>query len=537
MKTVAGPTDRIVVVGAGLSGLAAALHLVGAGRQVTVLERADHPGGRVGLYRGPDYEIDSGATILTVPGLVDEALAAVGRTRESVGLRIIDLAPAYRARFADGTSVGVYSDPDEMTAEVTRVRDAAAGQRYRRLRDWLRRVYESEFGHFMDTNFDSPLDMVRYPDKRGALLKLLRLGAFGRLGPRVRKLMGDEQLSRLFSFQALFAGTAPNQALAVYGAIPYMDTCLGVSYPEGGMRAIADALARAFTDAGGTLELNTEAAGIDYRGRRATAVRIADGRTIPCDAVVLTADIGSLPAFGLRRRRGLRASPSAVVAHGTIPADIAAAWPIQAHHTIDFGREWDRTFTEIAARPGRGKLMTDPSLLLTRPALTDPALYIDRVEPHIDQAGHLSDTTRYEPLSLLAPCPNLDAAPLNWDQLAPYYLRELLQTLEARGYQGISRHFRIDIVDTPQTWKNRGMLAGTPFSAAHLFRQTGPFRTRNLVPGRDNVVLAGSGTVPGVGVPTVLLSGKLAATRITGDLRHARAGTSPAGAVAPPHKH
>lgn len=537
MKTVAGQTDRVVVVGAGLSGLAAALHLVGAGRQVTLLERADHPGGRVGLYRGADYEIDSGATILTVPELIDEALAAVGATRESAGLAIVQLAPAYQARFADGSTVGVYSDADEMTAEVTRVRDAAAGQRYRRLRGWLQGVYESEFGHFMDTNFDSPLDMVRYPDKRRALLKLVRLGAFGRLGPRVRRLMGDDLLARLYSFQALFAGTAPNQALGVYGAIPYMDTCLGVHYPEGGMRAIAAALARAFVTAGGTLELNTEVTGIEYAGRRATAVRTADGRTLPCDAVVVTADIGSLERFGLRRRRGLRASPSAVVAHGTIPAHIAAAWPVQAHHTIDFGQEWDRTFTEIAARRGRGKLMSDPSLLLTRPALTDANLYIDRPGQHIDAAGHLSDTVRFEPLSLLAPCPNLDAAPLNWDRLGPHYLRELLKILEDRGYQGISEHFRIDHLDTPNTWREQGMLAGTPFAAAHLFRQTGPFRTRNLVPGRDNVVLAGSGTVPGVGVPTVLLSGKLAAARITGDLRHAGARTPHAEAVALPHKH
>lgn len=516
MKTVAGVTDRVVVVGAGLSGLAAALHLIGAGRRVTVLERADHPGGRVGRYRGPDYEIDSGATILTVPGLIDEALGAVGQTRESVGLRIIEMEPAYRARFADGSDVGVYSDPKAMAAEVQRVRGSGAAQRYRRLRGWLGGVYEAEFGQFMDTNFDSPLDMVRIPEKRRALLKLVRLGGFGRLGPRVRRIMGDEQLARLFSFQALFAGTSPDQALAVYGAIPYMDTCLGVSYPEGGMRAIAEAMAKAFTEAGGTLELNTEVAGINYEGKRATAVHTADGRALPCDAVVVTADIGSLARFGLRRRRWLRASPSAVVAHGTVPADVAASWPVQAHHTIDFGQEWARTFAEIAARRGRGKLMSDPSLLLTRPALTDPNLYLDRTEPHIDATGRLGETRRYEPFSLLAPCPNLDAAPLDWDRLTPYYLRELLETLEARGYQGISTAFTVDHIDTPRTWARQGMLAGTPFSAAHLFRQTGPFRTRNLVRGRENVVLAGSGTVPGVGVPTVLLSGKLAAARITG---------------------
>ncbi|MGF6881045.1 phytoene desaturase [Nocardia sp. GAS34] len=502
MKTVSGATERVVVVGAGLAGLSAALYLTGAGHSVTVLERADHPGGRVGVYRGPDYEIDSGATVLTLPELIGEALAAVGTDAESCGLRIHPLTPAYRARFADGTTIAVHSDPDEMAAEVARACGPDEVPRYRRLRDWLGRIYGAAYGPFMDTNFDSPLDMVTDPGKRAALTELVRLGAFGRLGPRVRRTLHDERLARLFTFQALYAGMAPAQALGVYGAIPNMDTCLGVYFPEGGMRAVTAALARAFTAAGGTLELNTEATGIDYRDGRALRVNTASG-TYECDAVVLTADLGSLRRFGIARRRPLRASPSAVVAHGTIPAEIAAGWPVQAHHTIDFGRAWDRTFTEIAARPGRGRLMSDPSLLLTRPALSDPGLFIDR-------------GTRHEPLSLLAPCPNLTAAPLDWPRLGPPYLRELLAVLEGRGYRGIAEHFTADHLDTPRTWADRGMIAGTPFSAAHLFRQTGPFRTRNLPRAAGNVVLAGCGTTPGVGVPTALLSGKLAAQRITG---------------------
>ncbi|WP_186817464.1 FAD-dependent oxidoreductase, partial [Nocardia neocaledoniensis] len=239
-------------------------------------------------------------------------------------------------------------------------------------------------------------------------------------------------------------------------------------------------------------------------GQRAQIGGEDDGARYPCDAVVLTADLGSLPRFGLRYRRGLRASPSAVVAHGTVPAEVAARWPVQAHHTIDFGAAWASTFTEIAARRGRGRLMSDPSLLLTRPALTDPGQYIDRADG------------RHEPFSLLAPCPNLDAAPLDWARLTPAYLGELLTELERRGYTGIAEHFRIDHVDTPATWAAQGMIAGTPFSIAHLFRQTGPFRPRNLPRGVDNVVLAGCGTTPGVGVPTTLLSGKLAAARIGG---------------------
>ncbi len=296
-------------------------------------------------------------------------------------------------------------------------------------------------------------------------------------------------------------------------------------FPVGGMRAVPAALAHAFTGAGGRLELNCEVTGIEYRDGLARRVRTADGRGFDCDAVVLTADLGSLDRFGIHRHRSLRASPSAVVAHGTVPAGIAARWPVQAHHTIDFGQEWDRTFAELAARRGPGRLMSDPSLLLTRPALSDPTQFVAR------------DTGTHEPLSLLAPCPNLRAAPLDWPRIAPAYLSELLNTLEVRGYHGIADHFTVDHLDTPQTWYNHGMIAGTPFSAAHLFRQTGPFRTRNLARTPANVVLAGCGTTPGVGVPTALLSGKLAAERVVGPFRHVTGATAPTGALVLPATH
>ncbi|TDP30903.1 phytoene desaturase [Nocardia ignorata] len=517
MKTVVGQTNHVVVVGAGLAGLGAALHLRGAGLEVTVLERADHPGGRVGRYRFADYEIDSGATVLTLPETIDNALAAVGQTREDVGLRIHRLAPAYHARFADGSDIRVFDDAEQMAAEVTRACGPREARGYRRLRDWLGRMYEAEFDEFMNADFDSPLDMVRTPAARSALARVVRLGGLGKLGPRVRSYLRDERLTRLFTFQALYAGTAPDQALAVYGAIPNMDTCLGVYFPEGGMRAVTTALAEAFTAAGGRLELGTEVTGIEYATRKGTAspgarhaeaVRTVDGRNVACDAVVITADLGSIRRFGLRNRRGLRASPSAVVAHGTVPAEVAARWPVQAHHTIEFGAAWEQTFREIAAGKGRGKLMSDPSLLLTRPALTDAGQFVDRADG------------RWEPLSLLAPCPNLTSAPLDWDRIGPAYLRELLATLEQRGYTGIGEYFRVDHLDTPATWAAQGMIAGTPFSVAHLFRQTGPLRPRNLPRGVDNVVLAGCGTTPGVGVPTTLLSGELAAARITGSRAH-----------------
>ncbi|MDX2629535.1 FAD-dependent oxidoreductase, partial [Streptomyces scabiei] len=119
---------------------------------------------------------------------------------------------------------------------------------------------------------------------------------------------------------------------------------------------------------------------------------------------------------------------------------------------------------------------------------------------------------------ILAPCPNTDIGPdaAAWGDLAPRYRDSVLRELERRGFDGIADAVEEQALVTPADWHAQGHAAGTPFSAAHTFAQTGPFRPRNLVRGTTNAVLAGCGTTPGVGVPTVLLSGKLAAARITG---------------------
>ncbi|AOW92843.1 phytoene dehydrogenase [Rhodococcus sp. WMMA185] len=509
LRTVTGRIDHVVVVGAGLAGLSAALHLTGSGVRVTVLERESSPGGRVGTYHGPGYDMDNGATVLTMPELVRDALGAVGADLDSTNhpLTLEQLTPAYHARFADGSSLDVHSDPDAMVAEITRVCGPEESVRYLALRRWLGRIFDAEYHRFMDANFDSPLDLFSSRAAARDLAKLTALGGFGRLGARIDRTITDPRLRRIFTFQALYAGVAPASALAVYGAIAHMDTSLGVYFPRGGMRTIALALADALSTAGGEIRFDTEVTRIDAAGGRVGAVWTAEGDRIDCDAIVLTPDTAVvddlLRPVTRRSPRRVRVSPSAVVLHGTVPTSVSAQWPAR-HHTIDFGQAWKKTFAEITGRPGRGRLMTDPSLLLTRPAVSDPDLVLDR------------DGVPAEPLSVLAPCPNLHSAPLDWASLTEPYEKELLRELETRGYTGIVTHFAIDHVDTPLTWLDKGMAAGSPFAAAHVFRQTGPFRRPNLVRGLRNVVLAGSGTVPGVGVPTVLLSGKLAAQRITG---------------------
>ncbi len=491
MKTVGGRTDHVVVVGAGLSGLSAALHLLGSGRQVTVVERDALPGGRAGRRTLGGYHLDTGPTVLTMPELADEAFRAVGESLHD-RVELIPLHPAYRASFADGTALDVHTDADAMTQAVETFAgpDAAAG--YQRLRRWLHRLYQAQMKHFIDTNFDSPLQLLT-PD----LARLAALGGFGRLDTQIGRFVKDERLRRVFSFQSLYAGVPPARALAAYAVIAYMDTIAGVYFPRGGMHALPQAMADAAEAAGAEFRYEHAVTRLERKGHRVTAAITEHGR-IPCDAVVLTADLPA--AYRLlgrtpRRSAPLRRAPSAVIIH----AGTDRTWPQLAHHTISFGAAWHETFDDITRR---GRLMADPSLLVTRPTATDPSLAPPGKHLHY----------------ILAPCPNTDTGPnpAQWRDLGPQYRADILDVLERRGLEGIGASIEEQCLVTPADWTAQGHGAGSPFSAAHTFTQTGPFRPRNLVRGTDNVVLAGCGTTPGVGVPTVLLSGKLAAARITG---------------------
>ncbi|MET7287398.1 phytoene desaturase [Streptomyces sp. NPDC005573] len=493
-RTVPGRTDHVVVVGAGLSGLAATLHLLGAGRRVTVVEREALPGGRAGRLDMAGYLVDTGPTVLTMPDLADEAFAAVG-ARLYDHVELIPLHPAYRARFADGSALDVHTDPDAMEAEVHRFAGAADALGYRRLRAWLERLYRVQMRRFIDANFDSPLGLLS-----GDLARLAALGGFGRLDPRVGRYLRDERLRRVFSFQSLYVGVPPARALAAYAVIAYMDTVAGVYFPRGGMHALPRAMADTAAGAGAELRYGQRVTRLERSGERITAV-VTDQERIACDAVVLTTDLPV--AYGLlgrtpRRPARLRHSPSAVVLH----AGTDRTWDQLAHHTISFGAAWSRTFDELTRT---GSLMSDPSLLITRPTTTDPSL--------APAGRHLH--------YILAPCPNTELGPDTraWEDLGPRYRAELLRELHRRGLDGIEAAIEQECLVTPATWRSLGHTAGTPFSVSHTFTQTGPFRPRNLVRGTENAVLAGCGTTPGVGVPTVLLSGKLAAARITGGHR------------------
>ena len=239
MRTVKGKTDHVVVVGAGLAGLSTALRLAGAGRKVTVIERESVPGGRNGLLNKEGYSFDTGPTVLTMPDLISDALNCVGEKLED-WLDLIPLQPLYRAFYADGSQLDVHANTAQMEAEIEKVIGPEEALGYRRYVDFVTKLYKYEMNDFIDRNIDTPFNLLT-PN----LARLIALGGFRRLAPKVSQFLKDPRTQKVYSFQAMYAGVSPQQALAIYAVIAYMDSVNGVFFPKGGMHAVPRALAGA----------------------------------------------------------------------------------------------------------------------------------------------------------------------------------------------------------------------------------------------------------------------------------------------------
>lgn len=490
---VKGPTENVVVVGAGLAGLSAALRLAGAGRSVTVVERESVPGGRNGLLNKSGFAFDTGPSVLTMPDLISDALACVGEDIKD-WLDLVPLKPLYRAFYDDGSQLDVHADTNQMQAEISKTIGSQEAIGYGRYVDFVTKLYKYEMNDFIDRNIDSPFNLLT-PN----LARLIAIGGFRKLAPKVNQFLKDPRTQKVYSFQAMYAGVSPQQALAIYAVIAYMDSVNGVFFPKGGMHAVPRALASAAQKHGVTFKYNATVTSIERSNGRAKAVITDKGERIPCDVVVLNPDLPIAWRDLLHKEpisvKRLKYSPSCV----TLLVGSNKSYDHLAHHNIHFGKSWDGVFDELIKKK---VLMSDPSILVTIPSKDDPDL------------APAGKTSYY----ILFPTPNLTAG-IDWKKVGPRYRYEMVKALEDRGYSDFGKNIEVEHLTTPLDWENQGMAQGAPFASAHTFFQTGPFRPRNLAKGYENIVFAGSGTQPGVGVPMVLISGRLAAERIVGPVK------------------
>ncbi len=464
---------KVVVVGAGLGGLAAALRLQGAGCDVTVLEQRSAPGGRASQLRTDGYTWDTGPSLITMPWVLEEAFAAGGLDLHAeVRLRRLD--PLYRIRWAgESRAFDFHADRAQLREQVARF-DARDAARVDGFLDALRPIYEDGIlaaGRRAFGDVRSFAALLPRMARLGAIVPLHRFVAHWFRHPRVREA---------FSFHSLFIGGDPFRVPAIYGALAYLQVLDGGWYADGGVYSLVEAMARPLD-----VRCGARVEAIEP-GR---AVRLASGERIAADVVISNADVLRTHELLGRRapRRRLRPTMSCFLLYlGTDRVQ-----PSLLHHTLLVGdgyRDFIRTVTR-----GRGLPRTF-STYVHAPARTEAAMA---------PAGGDS-------LAVLLPVPNL-RADVAWERAADGLRDALVADLERTfGLEGLGASVRVEHRMTPVDFAREfGAVDGNAFAVEPTLHQSAYFRAPNRVaPGLFHV---GAGTHPGAGIPGVLLGAEVTA--------------------------
>ncbi len=469
--------NRAVVVGAGIGGLASAVRIAHAGWQVRVFEARHEVGGRVGELRQEGYRFDTGPTLLMMLDPLERLFRDVGRRLEDY-LDLTLLNPSYRVFFGDGT---VFDSSPCIAQMIQQIRtkihpDEVPG--YLRLMSDLSAMYHAVVPAFVRNRYRTLWDLLSH-DRIGLLVRYRLLA---RLWKRIPRYVRDPRLQMLFSFQTMYLGLSPQDALWVYGILTYMESGEGVWYPRGGMYRLPCALAEILQEEGGQIHLNSPVQEVLIEGGRTVGVRLQSGETIPADLVVLNVDVPTayqrlLPPTRWARKRW-KNSCSALMFY----VGYEGRLPHQLHHNVYFSSDFEGNLDELFRQ---NRVPSDPSFYTCLSNRTDPT---DAPEG-------------CENLYVLVPVPNLtgESAQEHSEQVFRHIAQRVgLETDKIR----FVRTF------TPDDWATLGLWEGAAFGISHTFFQSTYFRPALATPFKG-VYTVGASARPGNGIPMVLISAEL----------------------------
>ncbi len=468
---------KAIVVGAGMGGLATAARLAHAGWKVEVFEARRQVGGRVGELRHDGYRFDTGPTLLMMLEPLERLFSDLHRRLEDyMSLVLID--PSYRVFFGDGTEFDSSPCIARMVQEIRHKisPDEVAG--YLRLMGDLAQMYQAVVPAFVRNPYRSLWDL--FSPSRIALLMRYRLTA--RLWRRIPRYVRDPRLQVLFSFQTMYLGLSPKEALWVYGILTYMESGEGVWYPRGGMHRLAEALAQIVREEGGQIHLCQRVQKVQVEGNRATGVVLESGEVERADLIVLNTDVPTLYRSLLpptrHAQRNYRNSCSALMFYIGYEAPL----PHLLHHNVHFAADFERNLHE---------------LFVERKTPTEPSFYTclsNRTDPSDAPAG-------CENLYVLVPVPNLAG------EDASLHQERILNYVAERVGLDMSR-VRFVKTCTPHDWQAMGLWQGAAFGISANFFQSTYFRPGYRTP-FERLYQVGASTRPGNGIPMVLIAAEL----------------------------
>lgn len=471
---------KVVVIGAGLGGCATAAILSARGHDVTVLEQADHVGGRCATFWKGGYRFDRGASMLMMLDCFERLGAAMGLDSPFWDeAELIRCDPNCVVK-SGKQRVEVRMDPATTMADddaLGRVRDGLATY----MRDG-RRHYEAARAVIMTGSYDTLYDACTVAN---VTTVLSQLNLTESLASYARRLFRTDLLTKVFTFQSMYMGTSPYAALAAYNLLQWSELAEGIWYPRGGMGRIPERLAEAATERGARIRLSCPADRVVETDGVVTGVRCSDGSVVPADCVVCNAD----RTYAAQRLTGDTEASAALHAmeHGCSTISfywgVDRAFPDMPSHQILLGQDYERAFDDIFER---GRVPDDPSLYVHVPSSTDP---------DAAPSGHSA-------VIVLLPvgCEHVSGAELQAAR------RLVLDRMKSAGYD-LEPHIVCEHVETPNTWAADWNIGrGACLGLNHTIYQMGPFRPSNRHRRLPNLFFVGASCQPGGGVPIVIHS-------------------------------
>jgi phytoene desaturase len=488
------PTN-VIVIGAGIGGLTAAIHLARRGLRVTVVEKNAGAGGRCDRITRDGHRFDTGPTLLVMPRLYESEFAALGANwRALLDPQRVD--PTYHLAFDDGSRLALTSDMTSMQDQLEAF-EPGSFQGLLRYLDEGHRHYHLGIERLVLPDFRHASDFFRLAN----LPLLFQLKPLAGHYANMAHYFDDPRLKAAFTFQDVYMGLSPFEAPATFSMMPYTELAHGVWYPRGGMYRVAEALASLAGAAGVEFVFNTEVERIEVEGNFVRGIRVR-GQHLPADVVLANADLpyvqrDLLPAVGVRSRRDPRRYSCSVISFfWGVDRTYAELGP----HTLFLAHDYRANFVSIMRDL---VLPANPSLYVHAPARLDPAMAPPGQDSLIAivPVGHMSEANTQD-----------------WASLRQRARRHVLRRLSALGITDLEAHIKFEIAFTPPSWHKRyNLMKGSTHGLCHNLTQLGYFRPDFRHPHYRNLYFTGASTRPGTGMPTAMVSGRQAAQRIIDD--------------------